>query len=293
VAACEPLAVTPVRARFGAFNKQIAVTALPEGGQLRRIIGIDGQRVLVPPTGLLMSRRLLHQLGAEVGDRVTLETLEGRQRQAALPVSAALDDEMGLNVYASIPTLTAFLGEAPVMSMALLRVQPGRQAAVEQRLDQMPTVIGVTSRSAAIVDFEKVTGESMRVMTMILALLSAVLAIAVVYNGARVALAERARDLASLRVLGFTRGEVSRILFGEMGIAVGLGVPLGLLLGRWLAGLTVGGVAADEFRLPLVITAGTYFLSALVVVGASLTSALQMRRLIDRLDLVEVLKTRE
>lgn len=293
VAACEALAVAPLRVRFGARYRQIAISALPDGGQLRRIIGLDGERVPVPPSGLLVSRRLLHWLGAEVGDRLTLETLEGRPRQAALTVSAALDDELGLNVFASIPTLTAFLGEAPVMATALLRVAPGREAQVVRRLDQMPAVIGVTSRRDAIADFEKITGESMRAMTAVLALLSAVLAIAVVYNGARVALAERARDLASLRVLGFTRGEVSRILFGEMGIAVGLGVPLGLLLGRWLAGLTVTGVAADEFRLPLVITPATYLLAALVVIAAALASALQMRRLIDRLDLVEVLKTRE
>ncbi len=120
-----------------------------------------------------------------------------------------------------------------------------------------------------------------------------VLAVAVVYNGARVALAERARDLASLRVLGFTRGEVAIILLGEMALIVGAAVPLGLLVGRWLAGLTVRAVSADEFRLPLVITPATYLFAAGVVLSAALLSALQMRRLIDRLDLVEVLKTRE
>jgi putative ABC transport system permease protein len=179
------------------------------------------------------------------------------------------------------------------MATALLRVQPNAEARVAKRLTAMPAVIGVTSRANAIGDFEAATGQSMRVMNFILAILSAVLAVAVVYNGARVGLAERARDLASLRVLGFTRGEVSRILLGEMGIAVGSGVPIGLLLGRWLAGLSANGVSADEFRLPLVITPGTYLFASLVVLLSALVSALQMRRLIQRLDLVEVLKTRE
>jgi putative ABC transport system permease protein len=290
---CEPLVTTPVHAKFGPLDRQVAVTALPQGGQLRRLVGTDGKPVPMPPTGLMVSRRLLGHLHAEAGDALTLETIEGRPRRRQLPVSAALDDEMGLNVYASPETLTELAGEMPLMSVALLRVAPGFEAQVVQRLSRMPTVIGVTSRSAAIADFEKATAESMRVMTAILALLSAVLAIAVVYNGARVALAERSRDLASLRVLGFTRAEVSRILLGEMGIAVGAGVPLGLWLGRALAALTVRGVSADEFRLPLVVTPGTYLLAALVVIAASVLSALQMRRLIDRLDLVEVLKTRE
>jgi putative ABC transport system permease protein len=293
VAACEPLMGSPVHVRFHATTKQVAVTALQEGGQLRRIIDRNGLPVTVPPTGLMVSRRLLGHLGAQVGDLITLETIEGRPRQRALPVSAALDDELGLGLYASPATLTEFLGEAPVMTTALLRVAPGREAQLVRRLSDLPAVIGVTSRSAAIADFEAATAQAMRVLTAILALLSAALAIAVVYNGARVGLAERARDLASLRVLGFTRGEVSRILLGEMAIAVGAGVPLGLLIGRGLAGLSANAVSADEARLPFVITPSVYVLATLVVVVAALFSALQMRRLIEHLDLVEVLKTRE
>jgi putative ABC transport system permease protein len=293
VVACEPLVVVPVRARFGARWKQVGVMTPAENSQLRRIIERNGRVAPVPPTGLAVSRRLLDHLGAQVGDRLTLETIEGRLRVRDLPVTAAVDDEMGLNVYATMTTLTEFLGETPPMATALLRVQPNAEARVAKQLTAMPAVIGVTSRANAIGDFEAATGQSMRVMNFILAILSAVLAIAVVYNGARVGLAERARDLASLRVLGFTRGEVSRILLGEMGIAVGSGVPIGLLLGRWLAGLSANGVSADEFRLPLVITPGTYMFAALVVLGSALVSALQMRRLIERLDLVEVLKTRE
>ena len=292
VVACEPLSSVPVRACFRASMRQVGVTALAEGSQLRRAIG-GGQPVPVPPTGLLVSRRLLQRLGAEVGDRLTLETVEGKPRAEALPVSAALDDELGLNIYVSLPTLERVTGEAPTATSALLRLAPGKEQRVVERLGTLPQVIGVQSRASAIADFQKAVAESMRAMTMILAILSAVLAIAVVYNGARVALAERARDLASLRVLGFSRAEVSRILLGEMAIAVGAGVPLGLLLGRLFAGLTVTGMAADEFRLPLVVDFGTYLLATLVVVGASLVSALQMRRLIERLDLVEVLKTRE
>jgi putative ABC transport system permease protein len=293
VTACEPLASVPVRARVGPQSRQVAITALAEPGRLRRIIDLEGRPVPVPPSGLLVSRRLLDQLGASVGDGIVVETLEGRPRRVTLPVRAAVADELGLNLYASLATLTTLTGELPLMSSALLRVAPGREHAIVERLGRMPAIIGVTSRSAAIADFEKATAASMRVMTFILALLSASLAIAVVYNGARVALAERARDLASLRVLGFTRGEVSTILFGEMGLVLALGVPLGLILGRAFAVHAATGTASDEFRMPMVITMATYALSVLVVVGASLLSALQLRRLIDRLDLVEVLKTRE
>ncbi|HEX4456707.1 MAG TPA: ABC transporter permease, partial [Polyangia bacterium] len=254
VAGCEAVATAAVRVHHGSLSRQVAVTALAEPSRLRRIIARDGLPVAVPPTGLLVSRRLLRHLHAEVGDALTLETLEGRPLARAFPVAAALDDELGLNVYVSRQTLRAIVGGEPTASTALLRLGPNADAGLARRLGGLPAVIGVTSRAAAIADFEKAAAAQMRTMTFILALLAAVLAIAVVYNGARVALSERARDLASLRVLGFTEGEVARVLLGEMAIAVGAGVPLGLLLGRWLAGLSIGGVAADEFRLPLVVT---------------------------------------
>ncbi len=293
VVACETVATAPVRVHAGPLSKQVVVTALPEPSQLRRIMTTLGVPASPPTSGLMVSRQLLRHLHAELGDELVLETLEGRPLQRAFPVTAALDDELGLSVYASLRTLEEITGGVPTTSTALLRVRPGADRELMRRLGTMPQVIGVTARAAAIADFEKAVGEQLRSMTAILAVLAAVLAIAVVYNGARVALAERARDLASLRVLGYTRREVSRILLGEMGIAVGFGVPLGLLLGRALAALTVKGVASDEFRLPLVVSASVYGLAILVVVGASLLSAASMRRLIDRLDLVEVLKTRE
>jgi putative ABC transport system permease protein len=293
VAACEPLSTVPVRAHFGASSQQVAVTTFAERGQLRQAIDLDGKPLPIPPSGLLVSKRLLQHLGAHLGDDLTLETLEGRPRLIPLPVRAVADDEVGLNIYASRATMMRLTGDAPTATAALLRIEPRSEEALLQSFGTMPTVIGVSSRGAAIHDFQTAVAQSMRVMTVILAILSACLAVAVVYNGARVALSERARDLASLRVLGFTRGEVSTILLGEMGIVLALGVPLGLLLGRWFAQKAVVGMAADEFRLPMVITTATYALATLVVVGASLVSALQMRRLIDRLDLVEVLKTRE
>jgi putative ABC transport system permease protein len=293
VMACEPLAAAPVRARLGARSERVSVTAFADRGQLRRVIGTDGVVVPVPPAGLLVSRRLLAHLDARVGDSLRLEVLEGQQRQRALPVRAAVDDEMGLNIYASVATLTELVGETPPMAAALVRLAPGTGARLLRELGQIPTVVGVTSRQAAMADFQTSQAQALRTMNAILALLSGVLAVAVVYNGARVALAERARDLASLRVLGFTRGEVARILFGEMAMELGVGVPLGLLLGRVFAKAMVVASARDEFRMPFVISPSTYVLGSLVVVAASLASALHLRRLIDRLDLVEVLKTRE
>jgi putative ABC transport system permease protein len=115
----------------------------------------------------------------------------------------------------------------------------------------------------------------------------------VVYNNARVALSLRSRDLASLRVLGFTRAEVSRTLLSELGLQVLLALPLGFLIGNWLTAMVVGTIHPERYRFPVVLSPRTYAFAALVVLLSSVVSALLVRRQLDRLDLIGVLKSRE
>jgi putative ABC transport system permease protein len=162
-----------------------------------------------------------------------------------------------------------------------------------RRLNEMPGVGSITSRPAVVALLRRQSGESMRVVSLVLTLFAATIAVGVVYNNARVAVSLRSRDLASLRVLGFTRGEISKILLGELGLQVLLAIPLGLALGTWLTSLVIGMMHPERYRFPLVLSARTYATAILVVLGASALSALLVRRRLDRLDLIGVLKTRE
>jgi putative ABC transport system permease protein len=123
--------------------------------------------------------------------------------------------------------------------------------------------------------------------------LAGTIAVGVVYNNARIALAERAWELASLRVLGMTRGEVSGLLLGELALEVLVALPLGWLAGYGLSAFIVELIHPETFRIPLIILPRTYALASVVVLAAGVVSALIVRRQIDRLDLVGVLKTRD
>jgi len=164
---------------------------------------------------------------------------------------------------------------------------------VIRRLEELPRVASITRHDAVVRRIRQQTGESAAVITLVLTVFSATIAVGVVYNNARVALSLRGRDLASLRVLGFTRGEISRILLGELGFQVLLAIPAGLLLGRWLTALVAGSIHPERFRFPVVISARSYAFAVAVVLVASAASALLVRHRLDHLDLVGVLKTRE
>jgi putative ABC transport system permease protein len=154
-------------------------------------------------------------------------------------------------------------------------------------------VVSITSRSEVVANLRKQSGESMAVVTLVLTVFAATIATGVVYNNARVALSVRSRDFASLRVLGFTRGEISRTLLAELGAQVFLAIPVGLLLGTWLTSLVIGTIHPERYRFPLALSPRTYAFAVLVVLLSSAASALAVRRRINQLDLIGVLKTRE
>jgi putative ABC transport system permease protein len=192
-----------------------------------------------------------------------------------------------------IDALRRLVREGDTLSGAFLQVDERRVTALYDRLKQTPAVAGVSLKRAAIESFQKTLQETFYVMIFFNLLFSGVIAFGVVYNAARVSLSERSRELASLRVLGFTRGEISFILLGELAVVTLLAIPVGLALGYGFAALMVAAFNNELYRFPLVVSARTFAYASTVVVVAATLSGLAVRRRLDHLDLVAVLKTRE
>jgi putative ABC transport system permease protein len=228
-----------------------------------------------------------------VGDVLRAEVLEGRQRTLNLVVDATVREMMGLNAYMNRTALNRVLGEGDLTTGFMLALEPGSEPALLAATRQMPRVAGAFSKATMLRNMEEISARNIRIMSTVLTLFASVIAVGVVYNNARIALAERSWELASLRVLGFTRAEVSGLLLGEMAISIALALPLGMALGFGLVHLITGLLKSDQFFFPVAILPRTYAWAALCVVAAGVGSALVVRRRIDRLDMVAALKTRE
>jgi putative ABC transport system permease protein len=220
-----------------------------------------------------------------------VEVLEGRPRRSMLVVDATVPEMMGLNAYMNRPALNRVLGEGDVSTGFVLALERGPSRLLEATKG-MPRVAGAFSKATMLRNMEEITARNVRIMSTVLTAFAAVIAIGVVYNNARIALSERTWELASLRVLGFTRAEVSALLLGELAIGIAIALPLGMLLG-WAGARDRGALKNDQFFFPVVIRARTYAWAGLCVVVAGVASALVVRRRIDRLDMVAALKTRE
>ena len=261
--------------------------------ELYRIIDVDGRETRPDGDGLVLTDRLADKLGLRVGDRVQVEVLEGRARSFSATVDKTVREMMGLNVYMNREALNRALGEGDVATGYMLGLERGGEAPLLAATKALPRVAGAFSKATMLRNMQEITARNVRIMSTVLTLFASVIAIGVVYNNARIALAERSWELASLRVLGMTRGEVAALLLGEMAISIAIALPLGMALGWALVHTIVDLLKNDQFFFPIVIQPRTYAWAGLCVVAAGVASALVVRRRIDRLDMVAALKTRE
>ncbi len=293
VRAVEAMRFVPARLVAGHRSERTDLRGYAAVPDQYRIIDVERRQTLLRGAGLVLTDRLADKLALRVGDAVQVEVLEGRARTLTLPVEATVREMMGMNAYISREALNRALGEGDLATGFVISLMPGSEAAVLRATRQMRSVAGAFSKATLLRNMQELTARNIRIMSTVLTLFATVIAVGVVYNNARIALSERSWELASLRVLGFTRAEVSALLMGELAIVIALALPLGMLMGWGLVHAMVTALKTDQFFFPVVILPRTYAWAAISVVAAGIASALVVRRRIDRLDMVAALKTRE
>ena len=293
VRTAEPVLNVPVKFVNGWRWRRTLITGIEQGQTLRALLDRDLRRVALPADGLLMSRKLAELLGLRVGEDVEVQVLTGRKQRFRARVSNVVDEYLGVFAYAEIGTLSRWIDERSILSGAVLSVDSDRLDTVGRTLKDMPAVASVTLTEASIKSFQETIAGSQNIIFGVLVLFAGVLTFGVMYNTARISLAERQRELGSMRVLGFTNAEVSSFLMGEnMLLAVGA-LPLGLGLGAWLTWMLSRVYETDLYRFPFVLRPEAVLVTVAIVVSFGVVANLLVVWRLRRLDLVEVLKARE
>jgi putative ABC transport system permease protein len=293
VLVAEPYREVPVRIRNGSIERRVMISGRPRDANLSRIIDTDLRSVVLPENGLAISSWLAHILGVKVGDSVEVDLLEGQRRTVSLPVAALVEDYFGIRGMMDSTALSRLMREAPTVTSVNLTLDENEREQFYHVVKDLPTIDGVALQRASLAKFRESLALLINTTASIYTALAAIIAFGVVYNSARISLSERARELASLRVLGFTRGEVSRILFLELALLTLMAQPLGWAMGYGLAWVMKTSLAGELMRVRLVVEHLTYALASGIVLVAALVSTFVVRQRINRLDLVAVLKTRD
>jgi putative ABC transport system permease protein len=289
----EPWRAVAVKLHKGGKTERAGITGLETHTILHRVLDENLVPVSMPDHGLVLSTVLAKKLGVVRGDRVLVEALQGRRYTREVPVTALVEEYIGAPAYMQLQALNRLMGEGDLRSGAYLQIDSAKADRLYRQLKDTPGVAGVSLQTAALNTFRSTMAETLDIMMSFYVLFGGLIAFGVVYNGARISLSERGRELASLRVLGFTRGEVSYILLGELGILTLAALLPGCVIGLGLAHLMTANMNTDLFRIPMFIETSTYATSILTVIIASVLSGLIVRRRIDNFDLIAVLKTRE
>jgi putative ABC transport system permease protein len=282
-----------VRIAYRAASYRTAVRGLAPDARLRLALDARGRPIALPARGVVLTDYLAAMLGARVGDPIELQTLDGRRRTVTLPLGGVVGEPFGAQAYLPLAVLDREFGDRGRVSGAVLTADPLMVPALLAGLDRRPAVAGVDQRVLGIRNFYEGMANTMLTFTLIATAFGIVITGGVVYSSARVALSERARDLASLRILGFTTAEVGYLLLGELALLTLLAVPLGFALGHALIGLLVMGFDSDLFRIPHHVSARTYGIAGATTLATALACAALIRRRVRHLDLIGVLKARD
>jgi putative ABC transport system permease protein len=293
VRVAEPFRHAAVRLHFGPRHRLIGIQGLLENGLHNRVIDAADHEVVLPPSGLIVSAKLAEVLGARVGDQVLVEVLEGRRLIRSVPLVGLSEDFAGIAAYMNMHALNRLLGEGDVISGASFTVDRAQWSAFLRALKGIPRVSWVVVKESLRANFRQTTAASINLLQTIYLTFATVVAFGVVYNNARISLAERARELATLRVIGFSRREVGAVLVTELVLLAVVAVPIGLLLGTGFATAILRAVNTETVRLPLVLSAHNYAFAALIVTLASSLSAVFVLRRLNQLNLPGVLKAPE
>lgn len=291
--AVEPFRNAAVRIRFNDRFRQLGLRGLTEDSLHSRVIDSRKRLIQLPPSGLVVSAKLAEVLGAKVGDELTVEALEGKRRHERVRLVGLAEDFAGIAAYLNIRALNRLLGEGDVINGASVTIDPAERSRFLRALKDIPRVSWVAIKESLRSNFAKTTAASINLIQTIYLTFATIVAFGVVYNNARISLAERSRELATLRVIGFSQREVGSVLVTELVILALIAVPLGLLIGTGFAVGILGSINTETVRLPLILRPGNYTFAVLVVTIASTLSALLVLRQLKHLNLVGALRAPE
>ncbi len=289
----EPMRAIPVRLRSKTQSRTLAIIGLPASPQLERVVDQVRGPVALPAEGLVLSRSLGRILGVNAGDSLKAELLEGRRGSETIPIAGFVDDQLGLRAYMRIDRAQRLLHETGTITGAAVTLDSSQRQQFYNAIKSMPAVASVSLRDAMLANFETLVAENMNLQVFINVMFAGIIAFGVIYNAARVSLSERSRELASLRVLGFTRAEISLLLLGELAALTVIALPVGAAIGYAMGEAIMQSMSNEMYRMSFVVTPATIAWSWLTTIVAAALSALLVRQRLDHLDLIAVLKTSE
>ncbi|WP_334065662.1 ABC transporter permease [Alteromonas genovensis] len=289
----EPFRNVPVMLRNGRSSHRGYINGLTNKPTLYRALDAGHNTMPLDQNGIVIAKPLANILNISQGDFLTVEVREGRRPVLIIPVTGVAETLLGSPTYMDITWLNRYLKEPQRVSGVYLILDELHSEEVYKTIKKLPAVAGMTLKNDSAAAFAKLMDSGAGAMRYIMAMIAGVITFGIVYNAARIAYAERERDLASLRVIGFTKAETAYVLLGELALITLVALPVGGVLGYYLSKGISQGFSTDIYQIPATFSLESYGAAGISVLIAAFASGWLVKRDIDRLDLVTALKSKE
>jgi putative ABC transport system permease protein len=289
----EPVLGLVCDVRHGTQARRMSVTGLWPGRRLLTPMREDLRAIAIPEDGVVLSRKLAEILGAGVGDRLELRPVRGRRETVAVPVRSVVDSFLGLDCYADLRYLSGLVGEYEAMNSVQMLVDPSRRNELYAALKQLPNIQSVSVRANARANIQDTLVRSLNFSLSILIGFAGVIALGSMLNAALIEIADRTRDIATFRVLGYDAGAIAGIFLRQAGILLVVGLVLAMPVAYVLVHLLALAYNTELFRLPVLIRPGTVLMSCAVMAVFAAVSQFVVYRQVRGLDWLEGIKIKE
>ncbi len=291
----EPLLNVACTFGNGPHRKKGAITGLNSDARLTVPRDRDGNPVRIPAHGLAMTRIMAEQLHSKVGDWVTVEPVKGEKAVRRAPVVEISDSYLGTAVYADIRYLSRLIGEEFAVSgvQVLGDNNPANRKAFFRALKQIPALQSIAGRRDMVRTLDETLVNNQRVIIDVILLFSGIVFFGSILNSSLISLAERQREIATLRVLGYGPWEIGSLLFRESMIATLIGTLVGMPLGYLLTVVTAATYASDMFRLPIITTPEIWLQTLAFAIVFALLSHFAVQYAVHKMDWLDALKAQE
>jgi len=197
-------------------------------------------------------------------------------------------------IYLDADTYEATFGEPPELNAVYATVtsDAGKRAQLDHQLDETGCVRTV-SYNDAVIDTYRTMLRSVDLIVVVLVVSAAALAFIVLYNLTNINIEERIREIATLKVLGFTRRETNVYIFREIALLAFIGALIGLALGVWLEGFVVTTAEVDQVMFGRTIHPPSFVWGFVLTLVFSAVSMLLMVPKLSRINMAESLKSNE
>ncbi len=283
----EPKAEIPFELSRGWRKETTSVIALSSDTKFFNFKDENGLDFTIPERGIVLSQILAKLLDVQVGDEIVIKSYFPDKDDKAIKVVGIVEQYLGSNAYMDINQMYELLEEKDLVTGVLLNSNDD----VVTKLKDVKNIRQIQSLQdmrESLLEFMDMIIASMSIML----IFGGVLGFAIVYNVTTVSINERIMEFSSLRVLGFDKNQIYRLVTRENSLMTVFGILLGIPLGY---GMCVGlstAVSTEIYSIPIMITPGTYIISAIATIIFITIAQLATIRKIHNINFMEALKNR-